>query len=290
MKYNNPATARAYENYKTIQAFKRQTNTTDDDVFGLLNNTNLEVLDENSNKNGHVVSTQRDLIAGEVSKDIARRKLIPADIVQAHDSGAIHFHDMDYIIQPMFNCCLINLEDMLANGTVINGKKIDTPKSFQVACTVTTQIIAQVASGQYGGQSNGQSGDSFGSWPFGFGFGGSIIFCMLFPNGQDLRPTDFQQNDCFIWLVKRIYAADTNTNVFPSMHVIGSAALVAAALHTPSLRKRRLHLVAIPVGVLICISTVFVKQHSCLDLIGAIPYALLWWLIYGVIYKKRKKA
>ena len=153
LKYNNPATARAYENYKTIQAFKRQTNTTDDDVFGLLNNTNLEVLGENSNKNGHVVSTQRDLIAGEVSKDIARRKLIPADIVQAHDSGAIHFHDMDYIIQPMFNCCLINLEDMLANGTVINGKKIDTPKSFQVACTVTTQIIAQVASGQYGGQS-----------------------------------------------------------------------------------------------------------------------------------------
>ncbi|ERT62717.1 anaerobic ribonucleoside-triphosphate reductase [Megasphaera vaginalis (ex Srinivasan et al. 2021)] len=153
IQYNNPATARAYENYKAIQAFKRQTNTTDTDVFGLLNNTNLDVLDENSNKNGHVVSTQRDLIAGEISKDIARRKLIPADIVQAHDSGAIHFHDMDYIIQPMFNCCLINLEDMLANGTVINGKKIDTPKSFQVACTVTTQIIAQVASGQYGGQS-----------------------------------------------------------------------------------------------------------------------------------------
>lgn len=153
LKYNNPATARAYENYKAIQAFKRQTNTTDSDVFGLLDNTNVDVLNENSNKNGHVVSTQRDLIAGEVSKDIARRKLIPADIVQAHDSGAIHFHDMDYIIQPMFNCCLINLEDMLANGTVINGKKIDTPKSFQVACTVTTQIIAQVASGQYGGQS-----------------------------------------------------------------------------------------------------------------------------------------
>lgn len=153
LKYNNPATARAYENYKAIQSFKRQTNTTDTDVFGLLNNTNIEVLDENSNKNGHVVSTQRDLIAGEVSKDIARRKLIPADIVQAHDSGAIHFHDMDYIIQPMFNCCLINLQDMLDNGTVINGKRIDTPHSFQVACTVTTQIIAQVASGQYGGQS-----------------------------------------------------------------------------------------------------------------------------------------
>lgn len=153
VEYNNPATARAYENYKAVQSFKRRENTTDSDVFGLLERTNQAVLDENSNKDASIVSTQRDLIAGEVSKDIARRKLIPADIVQAHDSGAIHFHDMDYIIQPMFNCCLINLKDMLDNGTVINGKKIDSPKSFQVACTVTTQIIAQVASGQYGGQS-----------------------------------------------------------------------------------------------------------------------------------------
>ena len=150
---DNPATARAYENYKAVQAFKRKENTTDGDVIGLLNRSNTALLDENSNKDAAIVSTQRDLIAGEVSKDIARRKLIPADIVEAHDSGAIHFHDMDYIIQPMFNCCLINLKDMLENGTVINGKKIDTPKSFQVACTVTTQIIAQVASGQYGGQS-----------------------------------------------------------------------------------------------------------------------------------------
>lgn len=149
----NPATARAYENYKAVQAFKRQQNTTDDDIIGLLDRSNVAVLDENSNKDAAIVSTQRDLIAGEVSKDIARRKIIPTDILEAHDSGAIHFHDMDYIIQPMFNCCLINLEDMLNNGTVINGKKIDTPKSFQVACTVTTQIIAQVASGQYGGQS-----------------------------------------------------------------------------------------------------------------------------------------
>lgn len=149
----NPATARAYENYKAVQAFKRQQNTTDEDILGLLDRSNVSVLDENSNKDAAIVSTQRDLIAGEVSKDIARRKLIPTDILEAHDSGAIHFHDMDYIIQPMFNCCLINLEDMLMNGTVINGKKIDTPKSFQVACTVTTQIIAQVASGQYGGQS-----------------------------------------------------------------------------------------------------------------------------------------
>ena len=153
IQYHNPATARAYENYKAVQSFKRKVNTTDEDVFGLLDRSNVAILDENSNKDAAIVSTQRDLIAGEVSKDIARRKLIPADIVQAHDSGAIHFHDMDYIIQPMFNCCLINLEDMLTNGTVINGKKIDTPKSFQVACTVTTQIIAQVASGQYGGQS-----------------------------------------------------------------------------------------------------------------------------------------
>lgn len=150
---NNPATAKAYESYKSIQTYKRNTNTTDEGIIGLINNTNEELIDENSNKNAHIVSTQRDLIAGEVSKDIARRKLIPLDIIQAHDSGAIHFHDMDYIIQPMFNCCLINLKDMLDNGTVINGKKIDSPKSFQVACTVTTQIIAQVASAQYGGQS-----------------------------------------------------------------------------------------------------------------------------------------
>lgn len=153
LEYNNPATARAYENYKAVQAFKRRENTTDNDIIGLLDRSNKELIDENSNKDAHVVSTQRDLIAGEVSKDIARRMIIPTDIVQAHDSGAIHFHDMDYIIQPMFNCCLINIEDMLKNGTVINGKKIDTPKSFQVACTVTTQIIAQIASGQYGGQS-----------------------------------------------------------------------------------------------------------------------------------------
>lgn len=124
LEYNNPATARAYENYKAVQSFKRKENTTDKDVFGLLDRSNVALLDENSNKDAAIVSTQRDLIAGEVSKDIARRKLIPADIVQAHDSGAIHFHDMDYIIQPMFNCCLINLNDMLTNGTVINGKKL----------------------------------------------------------------------------------------------------------------------------------------------------------------------
>lgn len=153
LQYGNPATARAYESYRSVQSYKRQINTSDAEIVGILNSSNISVLDENSNKDARVVSTQRDLIAGEVSKDIARRLLMPTDIVLAHDSGAIHFHDMDYIIQPMFNCCLVNLEDMLKNGTVINGKKIDSPKSFQVACTVTTQIIAQVASGQYGGQS-----------------------------------------------------------------------------------------------------------------------------------------
>lgn len=153
LQYNNPATAKAYESYRSVQAFKRQINTIDEEIVGILNRSNTSVMDENSNKDAKIVSTQRDLIAGEVSKDIARRIIMPTDIVMAHDSGTIHFHDMDYIIQPMFNCCLINLKDMLTNGTVINGKKIDSPKSFQVACTVTTQIIAQVASGQYGGQS-----------------------------------------------------------------------------------------------------------------------------------------
>ncbi|MDU0968840.1 MAG: anaerobic ribonucleoside-triphosphate reductase [Actinomycetaceae bacterium] len=153
VKYGNPATARAYEAYRSIQEYKRHLNTIDTDIEGILSFSNIGVMDENSNKDARVVATQRDLIAGEVSKDLARRRLIPTDIVLAHDSGAIHFHDMDYIVQPMFNCCLINLADMLENGTCINGKRIDTPRSFQVACTVTTQIIAQVASGQYGGQS-----------------------------------------------------------------------------------------------------------------------------------------
>ncbi len=149
----NAQTAKAYESYKSVQAYKRKVNTTDFDILSLIEQSNSEIMDENSNKNATIVSTQRDLIAGEVSKDISKRKLMPYDVLDAHETGAIHMHDLDYLIQPMFNCCLINLEDMLANGTVINGKKIDTPKSFQVACTVSTQIIAQVASAQYGGQS-----------------------------------------------------------------------------------------------------------------------------------------
>ena len=134
-----------------MQSFKREVNTTDNSIIGLLNKTNEEVINENSNKNGMLASTQRDLIAGEVSKDISRRKIIPAHIVHAHDEGVLHYHDMDYAMQSIHNCMLINLEDMLQNGTVINNKLVEPPKSFGTACTIVTQIIAQIASGQYGG-------------------------------------------------------------------------------------------------------------------------------------------
>ena len=153
IKYNHELTAKAYEGYRAVQSFKREVNTTDESILGLLDKTNEEVMNENSNKNGMLASTQRDLIAGEISKDISRRKLIPAHIVQAHDEGVLHYHDMDYSMQSIFNCCLINLEDMLQNGTVINNKLVEKPKSFETACTIVTQIIAQIASGQYGGNS-----------------------------------------------------------------------------------------------------------------------------------------
>lgn len=151
--YHHKETARSYEGYRAVQEFKRQTNTTDNSILTLLNKQNEDVMKENSNKNSIIGSTQRDLIAGEVSKDIARRMLIPPYIVHAHDTGAIHWHDMDYTLQQIFNCCLINIQDMLDNGTVINEKMVESPKSFSTACTVTTQIMAQVASNQYGGQS-----------------------------------------------------------------------------------------------------------------------------------------
>lgn len=151
--YGQTVTAKAYEGYRAVQSFKRNINTTDESILGLLSKTNVEVMNENSNKNSVIAATQRDLIAGEVSKDISRRRLIPSHIVQAHDEGVLHWHDMDYTLAPIFNCCLINLEDMLDNGTVINDKLVETPKSFGTACTVTTQIMAQVASNQYGGQS-----------------------------------------------------------------------------------------------------------------------------------------
>ena len=151
--YGQSITAKSYEGYRAVQSFKRNINTTDESILGLIQKTNEDVLKENSNKNSVIAATQRDLIAGEVSKDISRRRLIPPHLVQAHDEGAIHWHDMDYTLSPIFNCCLINLEDMLNNGTVINDKLVESPKSFGTACTVTTQIIAQVASNQYGGQS-----------------------------------------------------------------------------------------------------------------------------------------
>ena len=147
------ATARSYEGYRAVQEFKRKHNTTDTGILGLLDATNDEVMRENSNKDAVLASTQRDLVAGEVSKDITDRFLLPSHLVQAHKDGVLHFHDRDYFMQPIFNCCLINIKDMFDKGTVINKRMIETPKGFQVACTVMTQIIAQVASNQYGGQS-----------------------------------------------------------------------------------------------------------------------------------------
>ena len=145
--------AKTYIIYRYTRELVRKANTTDDSILSLIKNSNKDVMEENSNKNATVASTQRDLIAGEVSKDLTRRVLLPEKISKAHDEGVLHFHDADYFLQPIFNCCLINIGDMLDNGTVMNGKLIESPKSFQVACTVTTQIIASVASSQYGGQS-----------------------------------------------------------------------------------------------------------------------------------------
>ena len=145
--------AKTYIIYRYTRALVRKQNTTDESILSLLRNENKELAEENSNKNTMIAATQRDYIAGEVSRDLTRRILLPEYISKAHDEGAIHFHDADYFIQPIFNCCLINIGDMLDNGTVMNGKLIESPKSFQVACTVTTQIIACVTSNQYGGQS-----------------------------------------------------------------------------------------------------------------------------------------
>ncbi len=145
--------AKKYIIYRYTRQMVRQANTTDDSIMSLIKNSNKDVMEENSNKNAYIASTQRDLIAGEVSKDLTKRVLLPEKIVKAHEEGILHFHDMDYYLQSIFNCCLINIGDMLENGTVMNGKLIESPKSFQVACTVMTQIISAVASSQYGGQS-----------------------------------------------------------------------------------------------------------------------------------------
>ena len=153
MEINKFDLAKEYIVYRYTRALVRKQNTTDESILGLIRNENKELNEENSNKNTMLASTQRDYIAGEVSRDLTKRLLLPDKITKADQDGILHFHDADYFIQPIFNCCLINIADMLDNGTVMNGKMIETPKSFEVACIVTTQIIATVASNQYGGQS-----------------------------------------------------------------------------------------------------------------------------------------
>ncbi len=153
MEFGKFTLAKKYILYRDKHAMIRQANSTDESILTLVRNANKETMEENSNKNAVLVSTQRDLIAGECSKDLADRVMLPERIVKAHNDGVLHFHDKDYFVQPMHNCCLVNIGDMLDNGTVMNGKMIESPKSFQVACTVMTQIIAAVASSQYGGQS-----------------------------------------------------------------------------------------------------------------------------------------
>ncbi len=153
MKLGAYETAKLYIRYRYTRSLARTANTTDNQILTLIECNNEEVKQENSNKNPTVNAVQRDYMAGEVSKDLTRRILLPEDIVQAHDDGLIHFHDADYFAQHMHNCDLVNLEDMLQNGTVISGTMIEKPHSFSTACNIATQIIAQVASNQYGGQS-----------------------------------------------------------------------------------------------------------------------------------------
>lgn len=145
--------ARKYITYRYVRNVQRISNTTDDQILSLIECQNEDIKQENSNKNPTVSSVQRDYMAGEVSKDLAKRVLLPKEVVEAHEQGILHFHDADYFAQHMHNCDLVNLEDMLQNGTVISETKIDKPQSFSVACNIATQIIAQVASSQYGGQS-----------------------------------------------------------------------------------------------------------------------------------------
>lgn len=149
----NKAVAKAYITYRYKRELSRKSHSTDDEILSIIDYTNEEVKEENSNKNPRIIPTQRDYIAGTVSKDLTQRVFLPKDIVDAHNEGILHFHDSDYFIQKCFNCDLINLEDMLQNGTVISGTMIEKPHSFATACTIATQIIAQVASSQYGGQS-----------------------------------------------------------------------------------------------------------------------------------------
>lgn len=144
--------AKQYVVYRYKRMVMRQKNTTDDEMLSLIDGKNEEMNQENSNKNPRVISVQRDYMAGMVSKDLCRRYLYPKDVIEAHDKGIIHIHDMDYVLGHLHNCELINLEDMLQNGTVIHGSMIERPKSFLTACTVATQISASVASNTFGGQ------------------------------------------------------------------------------------------------------------------------------------------
>ena len=139
--------AKQYIIYRYKRALVRKANTTDESILSLIRNSNKDVMEENANKNAVMAATQRDLIAGEVSKDLSHRMLLPSEIVRTHDAGEIHFHDMDYYAQHIHNCCLVNLEDMLQNGTVINKTMIERPHSFATACNIATQIMAVVASG-----------------------------------------------------------------------------------------------------------------------------------------------
>lgn len=151
--YGQASTATNYERYKTLKYYQKSRGIVDNEIDGLISGTNEAVIDENSNKNSHLISTQRDLIAGIESRNYVERKIMPLNLLQAHQEGLIHIHDTDYMIHPgIFNCQLINLKDMLQNGTAINGKKIEKPKSIQTAATIATQISLQVANGQYGGQ------------------------------------------------------------------------------------------------------------------------------------------
>lgn len=151
--YGQSLTASAYDRYKTLKKFQKQEGIIDDDIYGIIDGTNEKEINENSNKDARMISTQRDLIAGTASRSFSERKIMPTYLLNAHNDGLIHIHDTDYMMNKgMFNCMLINLKDMLNNGTVINGKMIESPKSFKTACTIATQISLQVANGQYGGQ------------------------------------------------------------------------------------------------------------------------------------------
>ena len=150
MKHGFYSVAQQYIRYRYEHTLARQNNATDQTILSLVEYENESVKQENSNKNPEIIPTQRDYIAGEVSKDLSKRYLLPDDVVEAHNQGIIHFHDMDYFLQHSHNCCLVNLEDMLQNGTVISGTLIEKPHSFSTACNIATQVVAQIASSQYG--------------------------------------------------------------------------------------------------------------------------------------------